>query len=124
MLLKRIKPNAKCAVTRSACNFSLMTMAPNVICPTTAAAAIIENILVDLSELCPFSTNAIVKKINSPVLAARVLWMYSIINSYDGINPCGHKGQWGQDNPTPEELTYPPNVIKLNKTQSAPMEKI
>ena len=81
MLLYKTKPKPKWAVTKSACNFSLITIAPNVIWPTTAAAAMIENILVDLRECFPRSTNIIVKNTRSPVEAAVVLWIYSIKNS-------------------------------------------
>ena len=73
ILLYKTNPRPKCAVTRSACNFSLITIAPSVICPTTAAAAIIENILVGLAEFLPFKTKAMVKNTKSPVVAATVL---------------------------------------------------
>ncbi len=73
MLLYNTKPKPKWAVTKFACNFSLITIAPNVIWPTTVADAMTENILVDLSECFPLSTNAIVKNTKSPVEAAAVL---------------------------------------------------
>lgn len=123
ILLNKTNPKPKCAVTRSACSFSLITMAPNAICPTTAAEAIIENIFVVLVEFFPFSTKAIVRNTKSPVVAAIVLCTYSIRNSYEGVNPCGHKGQSGQDRPTPVELTYPPRVISPNRTHKVPIEK-
>ena len=40
-----------------------------------------------------------------------------MINSLEGIRPWGHKGQFGQLNPTPDELTYPPMNISPNKTK-------
>lgn len=99
-------------------------MAPNVICPTTAAEATIEKTFVDFVEFLPFNTNTIVRNTKSPVVAAIVRCMYSIRNSYEGVNPCGHKGHSGQDRPTPVELTYPPRVINPNKTHKVPIEKI
>jgi hypothetical protein len=81
-----------------------------------------ENILVDLREFLLLSTKIVDIRTKSPVEAAMVLWVYSIRNSVDGTNPCGHKGQSGHDSPTPLELTYPPINIKQNNTHSVTME--
>jgi len=57
-----------------------------------------------------------------PVVAATVLWKYSIINSFIGTRPAGQRGQSGQLSPTPEELTYPPikiSVKTMNKVEKA-----
>jgi hypothetical protein len=57
------------------------------------------------------------------VVAAVVLWIYSIKNSCDGITPFGHNGQSGQLRPTPVELTYPPRNINANKTERVIKER-
>jgi hypothetical protein len=121
-LLYSANPNAKCAVTKTACSFSVITVAPNAIWPKTTAEATIEKTLVDLTEFLLLSTNIMVIKTKSPVDAAMVLWAYSIRNSGDGTNPCGHNGQSGHDKPTPLALTYPPINIKPNKTHSVTIE--
>ena len=47
IIINRINPIPKCIVTRTACNFSTITNAPRIICPTTNADAIIDAIFVE-----------------------------------------------------------------------------
>ncbi|MGC2684795.1 MAG: hypothetical protein WA323_23275, partial [Candidatus Nitrosopolaris sp.] len=51
------------------------------------------------------SVNTIVTTTSNAVVAATVLWIYSIIKLYVGTSPAGHNGQFGQVKPTPEALT-------------------
>jgi hypothetical protein len=44
-----------------------------------------------------------------------------MINSFIGTRPAGQRGQSGQLNPTPDELTYPP--IKINANSIDRVEK-
>jgi hypothetical protein len=55
-----------------------------------------------------------VTKTIMPVVAATVLWKYSMINSFIGTRPAGQRGHSGQLSPTPDELTYPPINIRAN----------
>jgi hypothetical protein len=57
-----------------------------------------------------------------PVVAARVLWKYSIKNPFIGIRPAGHSGHSGQLRPTPDEPTYPPTKIRANSTDNVEKE--
>jgi hypothetical protein len=91
-IINRISPIPKWIVTRSACNFSTMTIAPRVICPNTNAAAIIDAIFVDLEVSFDLKVKNMVTNTMMPVVAATVLWKYSIKNSFIGIRPAGHSG--------------------------------
>src|SRR5206468_6191631 len=92
IIINRISPIPKCTVTSSACNFSTITIAPRVICPTTNAAAIIDTIFVDLEVSFDLKVKNMVINTMIPVVAATVLWKYSIKNSFIGIRPAGHSG--------------------------------
>ncbi|MGB6593555.1 MAG: hypothetical protein WBE68_18805 [Candidatus Nitrosopolaris sp.] len=59
------------------------------------------------------SVNTIVTTTSNAVVAATVLWIYSIIKLYVGTSPAGHNGQFGQVKPAPEALTYPPMKISV-----------
>lgn len=124
IIINRINPIPRCIVTRTACNFSTITTAPRVICPTTNAAAIIDAIFVDLLVSLDLRVKNMVTKTITPVVAATVLWKYSIINSLIGTRPAGHKGQSGQLSPTPDELTYPPIKIRANRIESVENESL
>jgi hypothetical protein len=63
-------PNPRCAVTKRACSFSVITVAPKAIWPTTAAAAMMEKIFVGRSAFLPLITKTAVRKTKSPVVAA------------------------------------------------------
>ena len=73
IITNRISPIPKWIVTRSACNFSMITNAPRVICPTTNAAAIIDAILVDLEVSFDLKVKNMVTNTMMPVVAARLL---------------------------------------------------
>jgi len=47
-----------------------------------------------------------------------------MINSFIGIRPAGHKGHSGQLSPTPDELTYPPIKIRVNRMDSVENESL
>jgi hypothetical protein len=95
-----------------------MTNAPRVICPTTNAPAIIDAIFVDLEVSFDLRVKNMVINTMMPVVAATVLWKYSIINSFIGTRPAGQRGQSGQLSPTPDELTYPPIKIRAKSTHN------
>jgi hypothetical protein len=101
-----------------------MTIAPNEIWVTTADPAIMEAIFIPFGVCFDFNVNAIVTITIRPVIAAIVRWKYSIIKSAKGTNPAGHKGQSGQDKPTPEALTYPPINIKVKSIERVEKERI
>ena len=122
IMINRINPIPKCIVTRTACNFSTITNPPRIICPTTNADAIIDAIFVDLLVSCDLRVKNMVTKTIMPVVAATVLWKYSMINSFIGTSPAGHKGQSGQLSPTPDELTYPPINIRANNMDNVEKE--
>jgi hypothetical protein len=123
-LLYNTNPNPRCAVTKSACSFSVITVAPRAIWPNTAPAAMAEKIFVERSGFFPLITKTAVRKTKSPVVAAIDLWVYSIKKSADGTKPWGQSGQSGHDKPTPLELTYPPINIKPNKTHKVNKENV
>jgi hypothetical protein len=93
-----------------------------VICPTTNAAAIIAAIFVVLEVSFDLKVKNMVTNTMTPVVAATVLWKYSIKNSFIGTSPAGHRGHSGQLRPTPDELTYPPIKIRANSTDSVQKE--
>jgi hypothetical protein len=99
-----------------------MTNAPRIICPTTNADAIIDATFVDLEVSLDLKVKNMVTKTIMPVVAATVLWKYSMINSFIGTRPAGHRGQSGQLSPTPDELTYPPIKMSANSTDSVEKE--
>jgi len=70
-----------------------------------------------------FNVRAVVNSTSTPVVAAIVLWIYSIRNSFDGTIPLGHNGQSGQLSPTPLELTYPPKKINEKRTARVVKER-
>jgi hypothetical protein len=70
-----------------------------------APLAIIDDIFMPLGDILDFKVNTIVTITSKAVVAATDLWKYSIIKSYVGTSPAGHKGQRGQVKPTPEALT-------------------
>jgi hypothetical protein len=67
--------------------------------------AIIDDIFMPPGDTLDFKVNAMVTTTSNAAVAATDLWKYSIIKSYVGTSPAGHKGQWGQVKPTPEALT-------------------
>jgi len=67
--------------------------------------AIIDDIFMPPGDPLDSKVNAMVTITSNAVVAATDLWKYSIIKSYVGTSPAGHKGQWGQVKPTPEALT-------------------
>jgi hypothetical protein len=123
-LLNNTNPNPRCAVTKRACSFSVITVAPRAIWPNTAPAAMTEKIFVERSGFFPLTTKTAVRKTKRPVVAAMDRCVYSIKNSAEGTKPCGQRGQSGHDKPTPLELTYPPINIKQNKTHKVNRENI
>ena len=123
-LLYSTNPNPRCAVTKRACSFSVITVAPKAIWPNTAPAAMTEKIFVERTGFFPLTTNTAVRKTKNPVVAAMDRCVYSIKNSADGTKPCGQSGHSGHDKPTPLELTYPPINIKPNNTHKANKENI
>src|SRR5438093_6378704 len=73
IIINRISPIPKCTVTSSACNFSTITIAPRVICPTTNAAAIIDTIFVDLEVSFDLKVKNMVINNMIPVVEVTVL---------------------------------------------------
>jgi hypothetical protein len=101
-----------------------MTAPPKVIWPMATPLAIAEEIFIPLGDIFDLSVNAIVIITNNAVVAATVLWTYSIIKLYVGTRPAGHNGQFGQVKPTPEALTYPPMKISAKSEQRLATESV
>ena len=77
-----------------------------------------------LGDKLDLSVNTIVTTTSNAVVAATVLWKYSIIKLYVGTSPEGHNGQLGQVKPTPEELTYPPMKISAKREHRLATDRV
>jgi len=116
-------PMAKCIVTKRAWSFSTITAPPKAIWLSTSPAAIIAASFIPLFDDFDFSVKNIVRITSNPVVAAKVLCIYSIKNSSMGTNPAGQRGQSGHERPTPEALTYPPKKIRVKRQARVPKER-
>jgi hypothetical protein len=83
-----------------------------------------DEIFMPFGDKLDLSVNAIVTTTSNAVVAATVLWKYSIIKLYVGTSPAGHNGQLGQVKPTPEELTYPPMKISVKSEHRLATDRV